>query len=151
TSQRAPFLVHEKLDLIVKSGELKGYAQVLDLQDDQRALVWVDRRFVRIVPPGQAVYWTNHRDVRGEVVDARRPRFEHEDLRVIMRTLSAREQLDLGAVGRGCVGVLFIDGRYAGTLDSGPWAFWRGAADVRVVEVDLREMTIDVPGQEIMT
>jgi regulator of protease activity HflC (stomatin/prohibitin superfamily) len=33
----------------------------------------------------------------------------------------------------------------------GPWAFWKGVADVRVVEVDLREATLDVLGQEIMT
>jgi regulator of protease activity HflC (stomatin/prohibitin superfamily) len=150
-SQRAPFLVHEKLDLIAKSGELKGYAQVLDLEDGQRALVWIDRRFSRILPPGQYAYWMNHREVRIEVVDAHRARFEHDDLKVVSRNPSARDQLEMGAVGRGCVGVLFLDGRYAGTLDPGPWAFWKGAADVRVVEIDLREATLDVPGQEIMS
>jgi regulator of protease activity HflC (stomatin/prohibitin superfamily) len=150
-SQRAPFLVHEKLDLIVRAGDLKGLAQVVDLEDGQRALVWIDRRFARVLPPGQFVFWTNHRDVRVEVVDARRPRFEHEDLKVIVRNPTAREQLEVGAVGRGCVGVLFLDGRFAGTLEPGPWAFWKGAADVRVVEVDLREATLDIPGQEIMS
>ena len=150
-SRRAPFLAHDKLDLIVKSGELKGYAEVLDLKDDERALVWVDRRFAWIMGPGQCAYWTHPRDVRVEVVDARRARFEHEDLKVICRHPSARERLELGAVGRGCAGVLFLDGRYTNTLDAGPWAFWKGAADVRVVEVDLREMSLDVVGQEIMS
>src|SRR5829696_2426099 len=73
-SRRAPFLVHEKLDLIAKSGELKGSAEVLNLEDDRRALVWVDRRFVRILPPGQYAFWTEPREVLVEVVDARRPR-----------------------------------------------------------------------------
>lgn len=150
-SQRVPFLVHSKLDLIVKSGVLKGFAQVLDLKDDERALVWVDRRFVRILPADLHVYWTGSRDVRVEVVTVREPRFEHVDLKVIARNASAREQLELGAVSRGCAGVLFLDGRCAGTLDPGPWAFWKGSADVRVVEVDLREATLDILGQEIMT
>jgi regulator of protease activity HflC (stomatin/prohibitin superfamily) len=150
-SRRAPFLAHEKLDLIAKSGELKGHAQVLDLEDDKRALVWVDRRFAWLLAPGRYAYWEDPRDVRVEVVEARRARFEHEDLKVIVRNPSAREQLELGAVGRGCVGVLFLDGRYAETLEPGPWAFWKGAADVRVVEVDLREATLDVQGQEIMS
>jgi hypothetical protein len=150
-SRRAPFLAHEKLDLIVKSGELKGYANVLDLQDDQRALVWVDRRFARILGPGQFAYWTDPREVRVEIIDTRRVRFEHEDLKVISRHPSAREQLEPGAVGRGCVGILFLDGRYSDTLEPGPWAFWKGAADTRVVEVDLRETTLDVQGQEIMS
>ena len=150
-SRRAPFLAHEKLDLIVKSGELKGYAEVFDLKDDQRALVWVDGRFARILPPGLYAYWTDARQVRVEIADARRPRFEHDELKAILRNPSAREQLELGAVGRGCVGVLFLDGRYAETLEPGPWAFWKGAADLRVVEVDCREATLDVAGQEIMS
>ncbi|APW60816.1 slipin family protein [Paludisphaera borealis] len=150
-SRRAPFLAHEKLDLIVKSGVLKGYAQVIDLQDDQRALVWIDGRFARILPPGQHVVWLGQREVRVEVVDVRAPRFEHVDLKVVLQSATAREQLETGAVNRGCVGVLFLDGRCAGLLDPGPWAFWKRSADVRVVEVDLRETTIDVPGQEIMS
>ncbi len=150
-SRRSPFLAHDKLDLIVKSGELKGRAEVIDLRDDQRALVWVDRRFAGILTPGRYACWTDPREIQVERIDSVRPRFEHDNLRVIARSASAREALETGAVGRGCVGVLFLDGRYSGTLDTGPWAFWKGVADVRVVEVDLRESTIDVPGQEIMS
>ncbi len=150
-SRRAPFLAHEKLDLIVKSGELKGYAEVLDLHDDERALVWVDRRFAWIMGPGQCAYWTQPRQVKIELVDARRAKFEHEDFKVICRHPTARERLEQGSVGRGCVGVLFLDGRYADTLEPGPWAFWKGAADVRVVEIDLRELALDVQGQEIIS
>ncbi|WP_406699283.1 slipin family protein [Singulisphaera sp. Ch08] len=150
-SRRQPFLQHEKLDLIVKSGELKGHAQVFDLEDSQRALVWIEGRFTRICAPGQYAYWTDQRAVRVEIVDLHRPRFEHEDLKVIVRSSTAREQLEIGAVSRGCVGVLFLDGRFSEILEPGPWAFWKGVADVRVVEVDLREVTLDVPGQEIMS
>ena len=48
-------------------------------------------------------------------------------------------------------GVLFVDGRYVDTLAPGLYAFWKGQADARVVEVDLRETTTDVGGQDIMT
>ena len=54
-------------------------------------------------------------------------------------------------MGRSSSGVLCLDGRYAGTLEPGTYAFWKGVADVRVVTVDLRETTLDVQGQEIMT
>src|SRR5258708_13187649 len=50
-SQREPWLVHEQLDLIVKSGALKDRAIVLDLKDHERALVWIDGRFSHILPP----------------------------------------------------------------------------------------------------
>lgn len=150
-SLRAPQLVHEKLDLIVASGELKGRATVVDLKDDQRGLVWVDGRFHAILAPGLHAYWLGRRDVRVEVVNVRGARFEHDELKTIARWPLANAMLDVCTVNRGCAGVLFLDGRYVETLTPGPYAFWKGAADARVVEVDLRETTLEVSGQEIMT
>jgi hypothetical protein len=40
-SQRDPWLKHDKLDVIVKSGALAGLAKVVDLKDYERALVSV--------------------------------------------------------------------------------------------------------------
>ena len=150
-SQRDPWLVHDKLDMIVKSGALAGRAQVVDLKDHERALIWIDGRFSCILPPGLSAYWTGQREVKVQVVDARAVRFEHGDLKVITRSPHAERLLDVCAVQRNHVGVLFTDGRHVETLDPGLYAFWRGAGDAKVVEVDMREAMIDVGGQEIMT
>jgi regulator of protease activity HflC (stomatin/prohibitin superfamily) len=150
-SQRAPWLVHEKLDMIVKSGALAGRAEVVDLKDHQRALVWIEGRFSHVLPPGLYAYWTGVKDVRIEVVDARAVRFEHDDFKTIVRSQQAVQTLDIATVDRHKVGVTFQDGKYVETLPPGQYAWWRGMGDARVVEVDLREQTLDVAGQEIMT
>jgi hypothetical protein len=62
-SQRVPWLVHDKLYMIVESGALKDRAVELDLKDHQRGLVWVDRRFSHVLAPGLYAYWTGVRDV----------------------------------------------------------------------------------------
>ena len=51
-SLRAPWLMHINLDAIIESGELDGQAEVFELKDNERALVWVDGRFNRIPGPG---------------------------------------------------------------------------------------------------
>lgn len=150
-SQRDPWLAHEKLDMIVKSGVLKCYAVVLDLKDYQRGLVWIDGRFNRLLPPGLYALWNTVRDVRAEVLDARVARFEHDELPVIARLPTARVVLDICTVERDRVGVLFLDGRYLDTLPPGLYAFWKGAAEAKVVEIDLRETMADISGQDIMT
>jgi regulator of protease activity HflC (stomatin/prohibitin superfamily) len=150
-SLREPWLVHEKLDLIVKSGALADRAIVLDLKDYERALVWVEGRFSHILPAGLYAYWTGQKAVRVEVVDARNVRFEHDELKVIARSAMAQRVLDVCTVNRECAGVLFVDGRYVDTLAPGLYAFWKGLSEAKLVEVDLREATLDVSGQEIMT
>ncbi|MFM7058260.1 MAG: slipin family protein [Planctomycetota bacterium] len=150
-SQREPALTHEKLDLIIRSGTLEGRALVLDLQDHQRALVWIDDRFSQVLPPGQHAFWTAIRKIRVEIQDVRAIRFQHEQLRTIVRSPQASGALEICTVQRERAGVLFIDGRCADVLQPGEYAFWRGSADVRVVEVDLREAILDVGGQDMMT
>ena len=150
-SQRDPWLVHEKLDMIVKSGVLKDLAVVLDLKDYERGLVWIEGRFSHVLPPGLYAYWIGHKNVRVEVVDARSVRFEHKDFKVIVKSPMVQRMLDICAISRNAVGVLFQDGHYIETLPAGQYAFWKDVADSRIVEIDLREKTIDVCGQDMMT
>lgn len=150
-SQRDPWLQHEKLDVIEKSGQLAGRAEVVDLKDDQRALVWIDGRFSHVLPPGLYAYWTGFKQVRVEVIDAQTVRFEHAQLPVILKSPLAARLLDAVTVDRDHVGVLFVDGAYEQTLRPGRYAFWKDVADARVVQLDMREQTLDVSGQEIMT
>ncbi len=60
-SQRDPWLNHDKLDVIVKSGALVDLAEVVDLKDYERALVWIEGRFSHVLPPGLYAYWTGSR------------------------------------------------------------------------------------------
>jgi len=150
-SQRDPWLVHEKLDVIIKSGALTDRATVIDLSDHERALVWVDKRFSHVLSAGQYAYWNGWKNVRVEVVDIRQPRFTHEQFKVVVRSPSAARLLDVCTVPHDHAGVLFIEGRYVETLSPGEYAFWKGPADTRVIQVDLRETMVDINGQEIMT
>lgn len=150
-SKRDPWLADDQLDVIVKSGMLNGQAEVIDLKDNQRALVWIDGRFARILSAGLYAYWTGVREVRVETVDSRDVRVEHKDLKAIVRAPEASRLLDICKVERDHVGVLYIDGRYVAQLEPGLYAYWKDAADSRVVELDIRESQIDVSGQEIMT
>jgi len=148
---RDPWIRHKDLDLVIKSGVLANKAQVLDLQDFQRALVWVDGRFVHIVPPGQYALWTTHRNVRVEVLDARDVRLNHPDISVILKASAAKELLEEITVAEDHVGVLFLNGRYVETLNAGHYVFWKGIERVQVFQVNMAETSMDITGQEIMT
>ncbi len=150
-SLRTPWLVHEKLDVIVKSGALGERARVADLKDYERGLVWIDGRFSHVLPPGLYAYWTSFRDVKIEVVDVRTIRFTHRDLTVILKSAQVERVLDCQTVPADHVGVLFQDGNFVETLPAGRHVFWKNSADIKLVPVDTREQILDVSGQEIMT
>jgi regulator of protease activity HflC (stomatin/prohibitin superfamily) len=150
-SVRRPWLVHNDLEMIAKSGALDGQAMVLDLKDHERALVWVDGRIDAVCGPGLQVLWTVKHAIRVEMIDARGVRFEHPDLSVILTARAAAALLEVTTVAAGWVALVFQNGRLATTLEPGVHAFWRGEGDLRIYQVDLREQSAEITGQEILT
>ena len=150
-SARYPWIESDKLDMIVKSGVLEGKAVVLDLRDYERALVWIDRRFARILGPGLYALWTTVRNVRTEIVDARQVRFESDELATILRSAANSMYLMNTVVPEGHVGMLIQNGEIKDSLAPGKYAFWRDICDLKVELVDLREKVAVVQTQDIMT
>jgi len=151
-SLRYPYLEHKHLDLIVAAGGLDDEAEVLQLQEHQRALIWIDGRLDKIVDDGLLrVLWKSYRKLRIEVIDARNLRFEHPELSVILSSGLTRLRLETVEVPEDHVGVFFRNGQYQQTLSAGTYAFWRKVDRYRVVSVALTEQTLDVSGQEIIT
>jgi regulator of protease activity HflC (stomatin/prohibitin superfamily) len=104
-----------------------------------------------LLGPGLFAYWLGGREVRTEVIDIRNVRFDHMELRSILKLEDASKWLDVCKVERDTVGVLYIDGKFTSVLAPGLYAFWKDAAEAKVVSQDMREMQIDVSGQEFMT
>ncbi|MGZ4809015.1 MAG: slipin family protein [Thermoanaerobaculia bacterium] len=148
---RDAWLVHKDLDLIVKSGKLGSEAIVADLKDYERALVWIDGRFARILEPGLHVLWTTEHEIRVERMDARGMQLVHAELAAIVRSPGAATMLEMLNVDPGHAGVWFRDGAYQATLAPGSYAFWKGVGKLKLYDVDLKEQVLDISGQEIMT
>jgi hypothetical protein len=87
-----------------------------------------------------AGYWNTFQKVYVEVINARRVRFKHKDLQVIVRSPMADRILDAFAVELGHMGALFEDGSYVETLPPGLHAFWKNMAKVMLVPVSLTRM-----------
>ena len=150
-SPRNPWLVHRDLDLIVKSGKLAGEAIAIDLKDYERALVWIDGRFATLLDAGLYALWTVEHAIRVETVDARGMLFEHAELPAIVRSTGAAAVLEVVHVEANHAGLWFRDGVHQATLAPGMYAFWKNSGKLQVHCVDLRELTLDISGQEIMT
>ncbi|MEZ6046124.1 MAG: slipin family protein [Planctomycetaceae bacterium] len=144
-------LVHAQLDQLVKSGLLDDYIQVVDLQDRQRGLVWVDNRFYAVLGAGLHAFWTTLSDIRIEVIDADSLRFEHRDLERILQTKSAESELEVVEVVQGSQGVVYQNGKQTEILGSGRYVFWKRVDRYQVFQVDMRELSLDIIGQDIMT
>src|SRR6185436_6340881 len=48
-------------------------------------------------------------------------------------------------------GILFIDGKFEKVLETGVYYFWKNPVSITVSKSDLRQLQLEVSGQEILT
>lgn len=123
---------------------------VVDLKDEERGLLWVDGRLHALIGPGRRAFWTGLRAVRVEAFSVAELRFAHPLLDRIRRA-DREGLLEHHEVAAGHRGLLYVDNRFEEELGPGRYAFWSGVARLRVESVDLREQTVVVAGQEILS
>lgn len=148
---REPVYTHEDLPRIVRGTTLEEDADVLDLKDGERALVWVDGRFRTALKPGLYLVWKGLQDVRVERMDAAGARLEHKSVGEIANSNLVHGVVSVHIVDAGQVGLWFQDGKFISELKPGIHAFWTGIGRTQVFLAPLRERTLDISGQEIMT
>ena len=153
-SRLTPWIRHEQLPAMIKSGRLAGDdVEVLELATHQRGLAWLDSRFSGVLPPGRAAWWKGVIDVRVEIHDIRENdgRFHHPDLDAILAMAEGGKNLESVSVPPGTSVAFYRRGAFVGLLEPGRHAFWSDEGANGFHPVDLREQTLDIGGQDMLT
>lgn len=146
-----PRFAHERLEALARDEKLSDRLMVVDLQDDERALVWFDGRLGAIVGKGLHAFWNSGVSVEVERYSVNDARFEHPKLESVLNFPGGVQYFDGVRVEAHERVMLFRDGELVDQLGPGHFVYWRGGPRVTWMSVDLREQVADIQGQEIMT
>lgn len=142
---------YPQLDLLVQDPALRALLEVVELEDNERALVWQDGRLGWILGPGRHAFWKAPYRLEVERYDATAFRFTHPKIEAVLGHGGGARFLDGVRVEAHERAMLFREGELVDELGPGMHVFWKYAGKVTWKSVDLREQVADVSGQEIMT
>lgn len=111
----------------------------------ERAFLFRDRDFVRVLPPGRYLYFDPLFRLRVEIEDVTGPRVESERLEVIVKSGALSEEAVVVDLADGKRALVFVDGRLERVLVPGLYAFWKVLKDVRVEVVDATKVRVATP------
>lgn len=146
-----PRFEHDRLAALVRDGIITDRLSVVDLKDEERALVWADGRLIAILTAGTHAFWKSPASIEVERFDVNSVVFKHPKIESIVNFPGSVKYFDGVRVDTNERVMLFVDGRLADELGPGQHTFWRGGPRVSWKAVDLREQVADIQGQEIMT
>jgi len=142
---------HPLLDVIAGDERARTDLQLVELSENQRALVWRDERLFKVLGPGRHAFWKHPHALRVEVFDISTVRFEHPNVQAVWRLPGTGDHFTGVKVDAHETVLVHVNGRLFDRLNEGLHLFWREAGRIEFSAVDLREQSLDVAGQEIMT
>jgi regulator of protease activity HflC (stomatin/prohibitin superfamily) len=130
---------------------VERYFTLVETSDTQVALVSLDGRLARVIPPSTRVlFWRGAIEVTFASIDVR------AEPEVAARLVPALARVTgncatFASIDEGKRGLVYLDGRLVRELGPGTYAFWNAVAAPRIDVIETRRQTVDVPGQEILT
>lgn len=111
----------------------------------ERAFLFRDRDFVRVLTPGRYLYFDPLFRLRVELEDVTGPRVESERLDVIVKSGALGDEAVVVNLPDGKRALVFVDGRLERVLVPGLYAFWKVLWDVRVEVLDATQVRVETP------
>ena len=146
-----PFHPSIDLNILLKDEQLASMITVIEVRDNEIALQYENGNFKNVLGPGRYAYWKGLTDYS----------FIKADLSKIDITenidLESAKRKELVPYIRVCKidsfekGILFVDNKMSRILEAGEYYFWKNAKEVSVSKVDLRQLQLEISGQEILT
>jgi regulator of protease activity HflC (stomatin/prohibitin superfamily) len=146
-----PFHPSIDLNIVVKDEQLANMLTVVEVKDNEIALQYENGNLKNVLGPGRYAYWKGVTDYSFIKADLSKIEVtENIDTNTIMRK-EILPYVRVYAVESFEKGILLIDGKFSTVLDTGVYYFWKNAVVISVLKADLRQLQLEVSGQEILT
>lgn len=146
-----PFATPIELNILLKDEVFASKVTVVEVCDSEVVLQYENGNFKNVLTAGRYVYWKGPNVFTFVKADLSKVEITET---IDINTLSRREVLPfvrLYVVESYEKGILFVDGKFTSVLATGVYTFWKNSISTSVLKVDIRQLSLEISGQEILT
>jgi len=145
------FVPHTDLNILLRDEALANEIHVIDVRQGEIVLQYANGLLTAVLNPGRHAFWkgvTNYSFVRADnskieiTEDIDRATLSDKLLAPYVRSYTVESYEKA---------LLFVDGTFTRTLDSGVYYWWKNAVTIQVAKADTRKQQTEINGQEILT
>lgn len=145
------FCPNQDLGIYLKDEQLKEALIIVDVADNEIALRYEHNNFKSVLVPGRYAYWKGLIDYSFIKADLSKVEISEAVNREALSKSLLLPYIRAYSVASNEKGMLFIDGKFDRVLEKGEYLFWKNSIPVSVLKADMRQLQMEVSGQEILT
>lgn len=146
-----PFIAPVELNILLQDSDLADALILVEVKDNEIVLQYENGLLKQVLIAGRYAYWkgpVNYDFVRADIgkIEITEP----IDRLTLLNKLVAPYVRSI-SVENFEKAILFVDGKYSAELDSGVYYWWKNSIAVHVGKCDIRQLQLEINGQEILT
>lgn len=145
------FIASTELDVLLLNTDFCELVIVVEVRDNEITLVYQNANFKQVLTAGKYAFWKGLNNYSFITADLNK----YEVTENIDKNALERSQLSpfikVFKVEAYETGLMMVDGNFEKVLTPGNYIFWKNSTVIQVLKTDLRQLSMEIIGQEILT
>ncbi|MEW7278863.1 slipin family protein [Aquimarina sp. 2201CG1-2-11] len=146
-----PFATPVALEILLQDKELEAMLHVIEVKDNEVVLVYENGNFKSVFGSGRYTLWNSLKDYKFTRVDLTKIYITEKIDKTLFSNYALTKYIRAFEVAAYEKAVLIVDDVYTKTLESGTYRFWRNDTSIKIAKADLRQLQLEIAGQELLT
>ena len=146
-----PFTPTVDLNLLLEDSKLASMLEIVEVQDNEIALQFINGNYKNVLRPGRYAFWKGLTQYRFQKADLSKIEISAEIPAHLLHMPEVLNYIRVYVVESYEKGVLMVDGKAVKMLDKGVYYFWKNPMPIAVIKADLRQLQLEISGQDILT
>jgi hypothetical protein len=139
------------LNIMLKDEKFKSLVEVVEIKDNEIGFKFDGINFKSVFTAGKYFYWKGLMDFKFIIIDLNKVEITEQIDLAVLKSEAVKNYIRSYEVLSFEEGLLFIDGKFVKQLSEGMYYFWKNAISVDVLKADMRQLQLEVSGQEMLT
>lgn len=145
------FVAPVELNILLANEQLAAMLELVEIKDTELVLQYVNGMLKAVLKPGRYTYWKGPVNYAFVKVDISKVAIDPGFDRMVLNNALLAPYVRTYTIENYEKGVLFMDGKFEGLLESGIYYWWKNPVVIQVAKVDTRQLQVEINGQEILT
>ncbi|WP_062053016.1 slipin family protein [Aquimarina longa] len=146
-----PFVAPVALELLLQDKELEAMWHIIEVKDNEIVLMYENDNFKNVLVAGRYIYWRDLITYKFITVDLSKIYITEKIDKSLFNHFALNKYIRTFEVAAYEKAVLIVDDVYNKILESGTYRFWRNDISIKIAKVDLRQLQLEISGQELLT
>ncbi|MEM6718583.1 MAG: slipin family protein [Bacteroidota bacterium] len=138
-------------ELLLQDVNLVNMLEVIEVKDNEIVLLFEKGNFKTVLEAGQHLFWKGLIERTFTRVDLSKMEITEIEDKNLLTHYSLAKYIRTFEVLEYEKAILLVDDKFEKILDSGIYRFWRNATSIKISKVDMRQLQLEIAGQELLT